>query len=362
MEKRRAETSAANAESNAAFAFETGRARKQESRRVSIGDVALTKIDDARVRVDRDETEAVKDCEDDDEEDEEDWTKRSLLLRASQEGIVGHEANAFGNVSKRRVVSWTTPSLRETGWDVTTVTASVSYAWLAFIAIGYDEILPVYAKTSRELGGLSFSAAQIGAVLVVGGFALLFFQLLVFPRVLRRFGVTKCLRSASLLFAFVSLIAPAASVHWVERRRATKWSVLLVSQTCKIATLAVLFTTVIMAVNNSCLNRVKARVNGAATSFAAFGRIVSPVIHGLVFSASLKLKARNQQFLVFCFVSACAVGLFFVTSRLPKSLDQPPREAEEEESAMERENERSTELARFSGLEDGTGRSDRSEL
>lgn len=223
--------------------------------------------------------------------------------------------------------------LRRHGWDAHTIVAASSYAGLAFIAIGYDEILPVYAATREDLGGLSLSASQIGLVLVVGGVALILFQLFAFPLVLKRLGVTKALRRASLAFACVALLAPVASVRGVVEKPAAKWFALLASQTLKIVTLAVLFTTVIMAVNNSCLNRVKARVNGAATSCAALGRIVSPVVHGVVFSASLRLHENAQQFLVFAFVSLCALALFALTSRLPSRLDQPPREAEDERAA-----------------------------
>jgi len=223
--------------------------------------------------------------------------------------------------------------LRRHGWDAHTVVAASSYAGLAFIAIGYDEILPVYAATREDLGGLSLSASQIGLVLVVGGVALILFQLFAFPLVLKRLGVTKALRRASLAFACVALLAPVASVRGVVEKPAAKWFALLASQTLKIVALAVLFTTVIMAVNNSCLNRVKARVNGAATSCAALGRIVSPVVHGVVFSASLRLHENAQQFLVFAFVSLCALALFALTSRLPSRLDQPPREAEDERAA-----------------------------
>ena len=223
--------------------------------------------------------------------------------------------------------------LRQHGWDAHTIVAGSSYAGLAFIAIGYDEILPVYAATREDLGGLSLSASQIGLVLVVGGVALILFQLFAFPLVLKRLGVTKALRRASLAFACVALLAPVASVRGVVEKPAAKWFALLASQTLKIVTLAVLFTTVIMAVNNSCLNRVKARVNGAATSCAALGRIVSPVVHGVVFSASLRLHENAQQFLVFAFVSLCALALFALTSRLPSRLDQPPREAEDERAA-----------------------------
>ena len=86
----------------------------------------------------------------------------------------------------------------DAGWDRHTITAAASYAALAAIAIGYDEIFPVYAKTSRSLGGLDLSAQDIGVVLIFGGFALVTFQITLFPAVLARLGVTRALRVASL--------------------------------------------------------------------------------------------------------------------------------------------------------------------
>ena len=102
----------------------------------------------------------------------------------------------------------------------------------------------------------------------------------------------------------------------------------------KICTLALLFTTIIMAVNNSCVNAFKARVNGVATSVAALGRIIAPVACGVVYSWSLRMGERGQQYVVFGFVAACAAGLRALVGRLPRALDDAPRElddAEEEE-------------------------------
>ena len=45
------------------------------------------------------------------------------------------------------------------GWDKHTVTAMCSYAFLAAIAIGYDEIFPVFAKTSRAFGVSAWARA-----------------------------------------------------------------------------------------------------------------------------------------------------------------------------------------------------------
>lgn len=216
------------------------------------------------------------------------------------------------------------------GWDRHTVTAAASYAALASIAIGYDEIFPVYAKTSRELGGVGLSAREIGVVLIFGGVFLVIFQLTVFPRVLARLGVTGGLRIGSLVFSVAVLVAPCASLPGVVDSPTARWATLLSSQALKIATLAVLFTTVIMAVNNSCVNRVKARVNGAATTAAALTRIISPVVHGVIFSRSLRLPSSTpRQFVVFAFVGASSLALRGLVGRLPPRLDQPPREEDE---------------------------------
>ena len=260
----------------------------------------------------------------------------TLLLSATRrnsDDATTSEAGTYRNSTKRKRLD----ALIENGWNTDTVTAAAAYALLAFIAIGYDEILPVFAKTSTKLGGLNLSASQIGVVLITGGVFLLLFQVYIFPLVLKNLGVTKSLRFASLVFALVSLIAPCASVHGVVEDEKLKWTVLLLSQVTKIATLAVLFTTVIMAVNNSCLNLVKGRVNGAATTLAAFARIVSPILHGVVFSASLKVSrgaflGAYSQFYVFCFVSVSSLALWAVASRLPSTLDQPPNEHENEET------------------------------
>ena len=150
---------------------------------------------------------------------------------------------------------------------------------------------------------------------------------------LRLLGVTRGLRWAALAFGAVSLIAPIASVGGVVENDARRWAVALASQTLKIVTLAVL-TNVIMAVNNSCLNRVKARVNGAATSMAALGRIVSPVVHGVIFSRSLRVRREDlmgvpPQFVVR--VRRLTSVALFAPCRGSEAVGQPPREEEGDE-------------------------------
>ena len=78
------------------------------------------------------------------------------------------------------------------------------------------------------------------------------------------------------------MMAPAASLHGVKSNDALRWTLLLTSQMLKIMVLSVLFTTIIMAVNNSCKNKVKARVNGKA--------VTSPL-----FSANARYRMRHGK-------------------------------------------------------------------
>ena len=114
----------------------------------------------------------------------------------------------------------------------------------------------MYAKTSRELGGVGLSAREISVVLIFGGFFGAFpsHRLPARPRATR---VTGGLRIGSVVFSVAVLVAPCASLPGVVESPAARWATLLSSQAVKIATLAVLFTTVIMAVNNSCVNGSK---------------------------------------------------------------------------------------------------------
>lgn len=267
------------------------------------------------------------DGEEDGDDDDAELGLLSPAAASSSTDTARREPDPPESISPPRV-SRGRAGVGEDGWNRHTVTATAAYAFLAAIAIGYDEIFPVFAKTSRSLGGLGMSAENIGAVLVFGGFTLVSFQLLVFPALLRLFGVTSGLRKGAIAFAAACLIAPCASLI---DDAAARWAVLLVSQGLKITTLALLFSCVIIAVNNSCENRAKARVNGVGSSLAALGRVVSPVVHGLVFSWSLRLEGwREKQFVVFIFVSACSLGFYALVSLLPKELDAPPREVDDE--------------------------------
>ena len=202
-----------------------------------------------------------------------------------------------------------------------TTVAVGCYAILAAIAIGYDEMLPVFLKTSKELGGCDFSSKDIGVLLICGGVTLLVFQLVLYKRICDTLGAVRAFRFGVALFAAVSMLAPFASIMPNETML---WTVALMSQCTKICALGIGFVSVTIVVNNSCDDAVKARVNGISGTTSAFARIVSPVICGWVFAGAMRLRdAPMHQFLPFAFIASVTLVLRVVAERLPASLDGP---------------------------------------
>jgi len=202
-----------------------------------------------------------------------------------------------------------------------TTRAVSCYAVLAAIAIGYDEMLPVFLKTSKNLGGCAFSTRDIGTLLIAGGVTLLFFQVVIWKRICAALGAVRSFRLGVGMFSGVCMLAPFASVMPTET---LLWTVALASQCTKICALGIGFVSITIVVNNSCADDVKARVNGLAGMFAAFARIVAPVTCGSIFASAMRLGERfPSQFIPFAFVSLVTVCLRIAAESLPISLDSP---------------------------------------
>jgi diphthamide biosynthesis protein 2 len=202
-----------------------------------------------------------------------------------------------------------------------TTRAVACYAVLAAIAIGYDEMLPVFLKTTKALGGCGFAPRDIGILLICGGVTLLVFQLVLYPRIADALGAVRAFRFGVALFAGVSMLAPFASVMPNE---ITLWMIALASQCTKICALGIGFVSITIVVNNSCDDAVKARVNGISGTTSAFARIVAPVICGWTFTGAMRLRAfPARQFIPFAFICAVTVALRVIAERLPQSLDSP---------------------------------------
>ncbi|CAM9933856.1 unnamed protein product [Scytosiphon promiscuus] len=85
------------------------------------------------------------------------------------------------------------------------------------ISIGFDEVYPLWAVSTIDVGGLGWTPEHIGKVLAVSGIFLAFFQLGLAPSVIKRIGMVTWQRGGCLLAVAVLFAVPSAkSLSWNE--------------------------------------------------------------------------------------------------------------------------------------------------
>ncbi|GKU91563.1 hypothetical protein SLEP1_g5423 [Rubroshorea leprosula] len=75
----------------------------------------------------------------------------------------------------------------------------IVYCIFSLHDMAYTEIFSLWAVSPRELGGLSYSTQDVGEILAISGFSLLFFQLALYPYVQRLLGPVKVSRICGVL-------------------------------------------------------------------------------------------------------------------------------------------------------------------
>ena len=90
--------------------------------------------------------------------------------------------------------------------------ATFSQVWCAFVVITGAELTPIWMATSRENGGLGFTAVDIGAFGSVMGVVILVFAATLFSFLADRFGVTRAVTWALAANGCIYLAHPLA---WV---------------------------------------------------------------------------------------------------------------------------------------------------
>lgn len=87
---------------------------------------------------------------------------------------------------------------------------------LALQTVALDAVFVLFCYTKSSAGGLSFSEADIGRALSLGGLATVAYQLSLFPRIQRRFGTVPLYRCLLMLYPLVFLLLPLCA--WMAKR------------------------------------------------------------------------------------------------------------------------------------------------
>jgi hypothetical protein len=194
--------------------------------------------------------------------------------------------------------------------------------------------------TSRPLGGLGFTAVDIGAFGSVMGVTILVFAATLFAALAERFGATRAVAAGLFAMVFIYLAMPFA---WVlgETTRAGAWAVMVVVALGRGCMGPVTMGGVSLILNNSAPRAQLGAVNGFANIFTNVARAAAPVVGGALVAgmvhATRTLVQREDRggaaeafaeavpptWWPFALIAGCFLALAVFAARLPRRLDAP---------------------------------------
>ncbi|KAH8919466.1 MFS general substrate transporter [Atractiella rhizophila] len=187
----------------------------------------------------------------------------------------------------------------------------------------YFILLPLFAYTPIQSGGLSFSTQEIGNAMSIAGIVAIVVQTLIFPPLQLRFGSLRLLRGALALFPFIFICFPFLNgiARWQHKEDAppghelTIWIGLIAMIGIKaFANLSTVCIT--LMINNSAPERsALGAINGAAQTFACLARTIGPVAVTSLFAISASRNVLGGN-LVWIVLTVSAVGMCAMTFRL----------------------------------------------
>ncbi|KAJ2837597.1 hypothetical protein FBU31_001109 [Coemansia sp. 'formosensis'] len=175
----------------------------------------------------------------------------------------------------------------------------------AFMCLAYtmcDQLYPIFAATDPRDGGLGLDPRSIGLSLGVEGIVVVYIQLVVYPRLERKYGVLYCYRRG-LSFAipyltsmpFLSIIAlhlqnqAGTSATSFVAEKVVMWVILMSLMTMRITSSVMTYTSINLMIINMAPSRADLGfMNGTQQLAMSVMRIFAPAISGILWSWSIK--------------------------------------------------------------------------
>ncbi|KAJ2799907.1 hypothetical protein H4R20_004255 [Coemansia guatemalensis] len=222
--------------------------------------------------------------------------------------------------------------------------------WLAGLAfIVGQQVYPIFAATKPSDGGLGFGTRSIGFSLSVSGIAILYLQLVVYPRLERKHGALKCYQMGlrimtpyffvlpwlSMLASHIertvggsdAILALALPESWISHagfEYCLLWTLLVVLVVFQLVGDILAFTSINLLVANIAPSRATLGAsNSLQQLITSLNRLIGPLAAGSVWSWSIKheLPYPFNSHLIWVI---CGTLMFFswrLSLRLPSSVD-----------------------------------------
>ncbi|KAJ1670184.1 hypothetical protein GGF38_001697 [Coemansia sp. RSA 25] len=201
-----------------------------------------------------------------------------------------------------------------------------------------DQLYPIFAATDPRDGGLGLDPRSIGWSLGVEGIVVVYIQLVVYPRLERKYGVLYCYRrglSTSIpyliLMPFLSIIAGrlqtqvGSSLSSILVEKIAMWVILMSIMTMRITGNVLAFTSASLMITNMAPTRADlGLMNGAQLLSMSVMRIFAPAGSGILWSWSIKhsLPFPFNSHLIWMLSAIIIAIVLKLSYRIPESVNR----------------------------------------
>lgn len=218
------------------------------------------------------------------------------------------------------------------------VISSILYGTYSIAAVGFDEMFPLYAATSKLYNGFGFTTRQIGVALLAMAIFIPIFQVVVISKLTRRFGPRKVFIGSTLAMAFsIPLVPSLVPIS----NNIVFWFLLVVILLFTRVAVSGAFLAVNILLNNSVTSELLGSANGLGMTLSSAGRTIAPSLFGSMYSWSLEntkdvegndeaLGFPFNQYFPFFMLSLVSILNAFFASQLSASMDHKKTVIEEE--------------------------------
>jgi len=212
--------------------------------------------------------------------------------------------------------------------DKTVMTVITVYAFLSLAFGIYNDIYSLWIILPTESGGLSFDTTDIGIVLAIEGVSLVFFQIIIYPRIVEKLGNLRTFQLGSA-FSSISIFALPFS-SFLAFPSWTAWILVIVIGIIKAWAAGTAFSSIFPLIANTTSASNTGSVNGLAQMGGALARAVGPTLGGVLFawSSSNGLPFPLNFHFVFNLIAIFCLFNILLTLTLSKNIDKRKEQIE----------------------------------
>lgn len=213
--------------------------------------------------------------------------------------------------------------------------ACALYAIFGLAMTCFRAIIPVWAIASTAAGGLHFSAAAAGIMFSIAGALVIPIQMFLYPLIVRRLKLLWCFRLGCVIACATFCCAPLLSkLCVITGHNALFWAALVFMCFCWMGGTQNGFAAINTLVANSVTSELVGTVNGLGQGLVALMRSFGPASFSplLAWSMSNGRSFPLNVFFPFFIISIAPLFTAICSLFLPKSLNLPREEEEEERS------------------------------